>query len=515
MSSKRISRALPRVMRYALAPIVVLSLVCLAAGEERAARLIDKAGTGAVMVIVTNKKGAEDFVEYAENTLKGKLKDGGLKVMNPELMEKVKKDRMLWEAIKNANASALAKISTDYGADVLVRASLSVESNERFAGSWEGIASLSVTAIDTKTAEEIETLSSDPMGSTENPAAMEDSSLAAKQMAIRKAIDNVTSKMGIASSTVLTQLTTISPAFHAVFKTEAGNVRAIVFSPDSRSVAAACDDAIKIWDADSRTLKLTIKSFSGKPNGLAFNKDGTLLAAATTSGDIYLFDPQQGGERLKIRDAHSKGAWAVDFGPDSRTLASGGGDGYVRVWDVATGTKLGVMGRHNDRIHSLAFDTNGRYVITASDDLTIRYWDVNVKKESRAFAEDMDRLTTAAFSIDRSLIAYGAKTVEIDLMRNRRIDKRFVRLRDSVSGRDLFTFEGHTGDITSIAFLPGKRFLVSSSLDKTVKIWDVEKRGEITSLEQNDKMNAVAASRDGKWLAAGGKEATVTLWKLK
>jgi WD40 repeat protein len=497
--------------------LMALFLFCLmlTSAVAEAARLADRAGAGAVMVVVTSKKGAEDYVEYAENTLKGKLKDSGLKVMNPEISEKLKKDRILWEAIKNANASAMAKISTEYGADVLVRSSVAVDSHERFAGSWEGTASLSFTAIDTKTGEEIEALSSDPMGSTENPAPMEDSSLAAKQMAIRKAVDNVMSKMGIASNAELSRLVSLSPTFHALLKSEAGEIRSLAFSPDSRFVAAACDNAVRIWDAEAKTLKLTIDRYSGKATSLAFSKDGALLAIGTSSSDIYLFDAQQGGEKLKIKDAHSKGVWAIDFGPESRILASGGGDGIVRLWDVATGTKLGEMGRHEERIHTLVFDASGRNVMTASNDLKIKYWDVNTKKETRAFAEDMDSLTAAAFSLDRSLVAYGAKTIEIDLMRNRRIDKRFVRLRDTVSGRDLFTFEGHTGDITSIAFLPGKRFLVSSALDKTIKIWDAEKRGEVTSLEQNDKVSAVAASRDGKWLAAGGREKNVMLWKLK
>ena len=480
-------------------------------------RLLDREGKGTVMVVFINKKGAEDYLEYAENILKGKLKENNFKIMNPEITEKLKKDRILWEAIKNANASAMAKISTEFGADILIRGNLSVESNERFAGSWEGMASLDITAIDTKTAEEIETLNSEPMGSTENPAPMEDSSLSAKQMAIKKAIDDILRKMGVSTDVVLTQLTTISPVFYTTFPSEAGEIQDIAFSPDSRFMAVACESAIKIWNIEEKTLIRTIiamKEYNGKATSLTFNREGNILAATASSGDVYLWN-MQGGDTKKISRAHSSGAWAIDFSPDSRILATGGGDGIIRLWESSTGTKIGEMGRHQKRIHSIAFDTNGRYVITGSDDLTIRYWDVNTKKETRAFNEPMDRLLTAAFSPDRSLIAYGAKTIEIDLMRNRREDKEYVRLRDAISGRDIFTFEGHIKDITSISFLPGKRFIVSSSLDKTIKIWDVEKRGEVTSLEQNDYIYAIDTSRDGKWLAAGGRDRLVTVWRLK
>ena len=500
---------------------VVLAAACLSAaflpaGEAHAARLLDKVESGGnVMVLVVSRPGSEDYVEYAENALKSKFKENNFKVMNPEVTEKVKKDRMLWEAIKNANASAMAKISTEFGADVLVRGTLTVESSERFAGSWQGVASLSIKAIDTKTAEEIETLGSDPMGSTENPAPMEDSSLASKQMAIRKAVDDILRKMGISGgSSVLSQLTTIAPVFHASLPGKAGDIRSIAFSPDSRYAAVAGEDAIMVWDLTESTLKFRTDDFSGQGTCVVFSKDGSLLAASTTGGDLYLIDWRSSSVR-RIRGAHARGAYAVDFGPESRTLASGGGDGIVRLWDVASGVKIGEMGRHHGRVHSLAFEPNGRSIVTAGDDLTIRVWDANTKKEVRAFAENMDKLIAASFSADRTVVAYAAKTVEIDLMRNRRTDKRFLRMRDLSSGRDLFTFEGHTGDITGVAFLPGRRFILSSSLDNTVKIWDVEKGGQVTSLEQNDKVYSVGASRDGKWIAASGRDRMLMVWKLK
>lgn len=476
--------------------------------------LKDKAQGSTVMVLITSRQGAEDFVEYAENALKGRLKEGGLKVMNPEASEKVKKDRLLYEAIRNGNASAMAKISTEFGADVLIRGNLSVESRERFAGTWEALGSLDVRAIDMKTAEEIEALASDPMGTTENPAAMEDSSLSAKQTAVKKTVENVLAKMGISGEAVLSSLVTISPALYASFQSGAGVASDIEFSPDGRLMAVSGDRAVKLWDTGSKSFVKTLEGMKGKAAGLAFNKDGSLLSVASSSGNVYVWGVPDGALKLTIK-AHSGGAWAVDFCPDGRTLATGGGDGAVRLWDLGSGTKTGEMGGHTEKVHSLAYDATGRYVMTASNDLTIRHWDANTKKEVRAFAEPMDRLFTAAFSADRSLIAYGAKTVEIDMMRNRREDKEYIRLRDAVSGRDIFTFEGHTADITSIAFFPGRRFIVSSALDRTVKIWDVEKRGEIATLEQGDKATAVGVSRDGSWLAAGGRDKAITVWKLK
>ena len=84
-----------------------------------------------------------------------------------------------------------------------------------------------------------------------------------------------------------------------------------------------------------------------------------------------------------------------------------------------------------------------------------------------------------------------------------------------ISGQDIFTFEGHLKDIVSVAFFPGKRFIVSAAEDKTIKIWDTQKRGEVASLDQEENATCVATSPDGRWLGIGNNSGKVILWKMK
>jgi len=135
-----------------------------------AAKFKDAVGAKKIMVIIT---GVNEYAEYAENIIKEKLRETGYKLIDPEMIERVKKDQLLWEAIKNNNATAMAKISTDLGADIVMRGNLTVESHPRFSTQWEGSASINVKVIDTKTAEELLSTYSDPLGSTEYPMPVE------------------------------------------------------------------------------------------------------------------------------------------------------------------------------------------------------------------------------------------------------------------------------------------------------------------------------------------------------
>ena len=53
-----------------------------------------------------------------------------------------------------------------------------------------------------------------------------------------------------------------------------------------------------------------------------------------------------------------------------------------------------------------------------------------------------------------------------------------MKFWDSRTGTLVRTFRGHTGLVTSVAFSPDDRRLISGSRDHTVKVWDTSKLGE-------------------------------------
>jgi len=134
----------------------------------------------------------------------------------------------------------------------------------------------------------------------------------------------------------------------------------------------------------------------------------------------------------------------------------------LQVWDIVSRTIKYTFVGHEQDIYSLDFARDGKHIASGSGDGTVRVWNIEIAQKVLTLSIE-DSVMTVAISPEGHYVAVGS------------LDKS-VRVLDALTGylvERLEGADGHKNSVYSIAFAPNGKDLVSGSLDKTIKMWEL------------------------------------------
>jgi WD40 repeat protein/serine/threonine protein kinase len=228
---------------------------------------------------------------------------------------------------------------------------------------------------------------------------------------------------------------------------------------------------------------------------------------------------------------------AVSFTPDGTILASGGQDGSVRLWDVATRRPILSLEGFEPGVGSLAFTPDGAILAFASGNGRIHLWDVAARRHVVSW-QAAARYTKIAFTPDGKLLASGGGSGPIEFWDIPTGYKRAslpgpggnrvaispdgrtlaaskdttVRLWDMATQQETAVLPGHKANVNGLAFSPDGKMLVSCGHDATIKLWDLATHRELKTLQGQSSYWSVAFTPDGKTLITAGMDSLIRLW---
>jgi WD40 repeat protein/uncharacterized caspase-like protein len=332
--------------------------------------------------------------------------------------------------------------------------------------------------------------------------------------------------------------------------------KSIAFSPDGKLIAAAGSQdlgagVVQLWDLSTGKLLREISTKGSMLNGIAFSANGASVASCCQDGGAELWDVKTGKRRLVLSktrcdtiavspDGHlvalngesndSRGyrnfiqlisladgkvvntlpsglTWSLAFSPDGKTLASGGFDGLVRVWDTMSWRQRLELKGHNDPVRSVSISADGN-LIASADGKSVRVWNLSTGAELRVAEIKTGGLAFSPVGRALYLGIQGAGDVE-------------RRLVDGPSGKTIQVLKDPWLLPTCGIFSPNGELIAESGvisggemMSGGIQLWNVRTGRMLRELHSVVTMPSfVAFAPQGNVLAVSGQNG-VRLWDL-
>ncbi len=290
-----------------------------------------------------------------------------------------------------------------------------------------------------------------------------------------------------------------------------GPVRSCAFlGPDSRyALSGGLDKQMKLWDVDKYREYRVIggRVVDGHRHQILaadLSSDGRLIITASRDRTARLWDVATGQAAGRLEEGHAIPPSSALFFADGKKLATASLGGNVRIWDVATGAQTLSISAPGARA-AMAVSRDGRSVLTGGGEGTVMaaLWDAQSGQPIRQFVGQTANVTAVAFSPDDQMVFCGDSVGRCWLFR-------------AADGQLLWKARRHSREISSAAFLPDGRTILTASLDNSVGRWDAATGEELSSLllKHPDAVTSLAVSPDGRHALTACADRVARWWNL-
>ncbi|WP_395139458.1 AAA-like domain-containing protein [Armatimonas sp.] len=284
------------------------------------------------------------------------------------------------------------------------------------------------------------------------------------------------------------------------------------FSADGKLILTVAEDnVVRLWDATSTDLiqKKPVREIPLGKVGSAcaeLSLDGRLLAYTIPGNSAQILDLAS-DKRINLEGKHSKIINSLAFSWGNDRLATGGSDGFIKVWDTTTGKLVNQMARFEPGISNHSFPNhpdwfgtfcvrfNHDVLLCAGGDPTAIAWIWSQGQViHRYFPYQMDRVWSIDGSADHQLVVTGSQDHKA----------RIYNLGET--SQPLYTLDSHTGDVQEVRFAPDGRQVVTASTDGTAQVWTLT---QPLYFNGGSTMNDAAFSPDGTRLGYLGGDGMI------
>ncbi|KIM30962.1 hypothetical protein M408DRAFT_327876 [Serendipita vermifera MAFF 305830] len=236
---------------------------------------------------------------------------------------------------------------------------------------------------------------------------------------------------------------------------------------------------------------------------IKYNADGDLIFSCSKDHRINVWYSHN-GERLGTYDGHNGTIWTVDVDSESRFLISGSADNMMKLWEVKTGKCLYTW-EFPTAIKRVAFSEDDNYIACITEQRmgyqgAIRIFQINRKGDGKDQSKEPNfmfhpiesKATVLAFSATSDQLVTGHESGKLTLYNTKTGEEVVSNKR------------AHREVVTDIQMSPDRSYFITSSKDKSAKLYDTKTLDELKSYTTETPLNSAAIAPGRPYILLGG-----------
>ncbi|OMJ80771.1 hypothetical protein SteCoe_18878 [Stentor coeruleus] len=263
-------------------------------------------------------------------------------------------------------------------------------------------------------------------------------------------------------------------------------------------ISGSYDKTIKIWNLKTYTQEAILKGHLDSIVTLLTTKSDMIISGSHDK-TITLWNLSN-KKAEHVFKGHTNEVLSLDITYDEKYMVSGSCDKTIRLWNLQQKRCLAEFIGHTSIIYAVCIRNDGKFAYSMSKDKSIRVWDLNKMQAHNIVTGHCGEIFAGKIvGGDKFLITCGA-------------DKMIMW--DLENLRQICTFAGHTDNVTTCIITNDKKYALTGSKDKTIRIWDLKDGVEIAVFEWHyKKVRGISISSDDRIVISYSKY-EIVIWSL-
>ncbi|XP_014367563.2 U3 small nucleolar RNA-associated protein 15 homolog [Papilio machaon] len=281
---------------------------------------------------------------------------------------------------------------------------------------------------------------------------------------------------------------------------EFGAIDYLDFSPvEPYYFAATCSVRIQIYDPITKTVSKNISKFLEAAYGGSFRNDGRLLIAGSEEAAVKLFDIQSKNV-LRVFTGHTGPVHRTFFTKDQTKVISFSDDKSVCLWDIATEEKIKSFSEHADYIRAGApSPVSPDLILSGGYDHMVKLYDCRTNEATLTVNHGSPVESTIFLPSGGLFVSAGGTEVKVWDIFN--------------GGKLLANISQHHKTVTTLRLSSNASRLMSASLDRHVKIYDISTFKVVHNIDFPNAILSMAISDNDDVLAVGMIDGVISIRK--